>query len=161
MPANATAWLDADLTAEAFGEYIYEVRAYNAAGNSDTSYEASATMPLLILATGQDGGVQITSNGPATLNSQPLTYSIKRTTFDETHGTAIAGSEQTFNGTGPVYLDGTTTAGKSYFYTLTATDAGGGQVGQATQLVTALPGDKFARINFTNNNDDTRGRLRT
>ncbi|MGE5612160.1 MAG: PA14 domain-containing protein, partial [Bacillota bacterium] len=145
VAANVTSYADKDPSLVPGTQYIYRVRAYNSAGESEYSNEDGAVIFLQATGAGQDGGVSL-SWTPAV--GENVVYTITRTQFDPTTGAVVDGSEtRVATGiTGTQYLDKKDTeVGVDYFYTVSASNG----AASAPVLVTAMQGKPLARINFT------------
>jgi fibronectin type 3 domain-containing protein len=110
-----------DSTAPSGGTYFYVVTATNAGGTSANSNEASAVIKPaaiadLVAATGAGTSVSLTWTAKAGATS----YSVYRGSTAGSEAPVALGTPA-----GNAFIDSTTTAGSTYFYVVTATNAGG------------------------------------
>jgi fibronectin type 3 domain-containing protein len=120
LPPNTTTYADSNLTPGS--HYEYHIQAFNVAGYNDfTGFNTDtiATQPTALGATGQPGQVSLSWTPPAGLAN--FTYNVYR-------GTTAGGESLTPLVTGlmsAAYTDTAVTPGVTYFYKVTALDAGG------------------------------------
>lgn len=133
---GATTFTDAAVTAGA--TYYYVVTAKNAAGSHQTSNEAAVTVrppaPAGLVATAAGYNASLAWSAP----SGAVSYSVYRSTSSGA-GYALLGTSPTAS-----FLDSTAPWGGTYFYVVTATNAGGTSANSNESATTILPGPATA-----------------
>jgi len=152
VEADVTAYQDAGL--EPSTTYHYRVYAYNAAGNSATSNEASATTsadtappapPVNLAAAAMDSRVDLTWS--ANVEPDLAGYTVYRAPSTGGPYDALTSSLLT----NPSYTDSSVTNGTTYYYVVTASDDSGNESGysdEASATPQAQGGEDLAAADY-------------